>query len=196
MDKNSAEKSVRIRWSELNDSFSSTEAGYDASSLKPTESEHPETTILLDLVRKRKAPVSIYLNNLPYDIEGPSEIIAFLGFSSSDTVRADLITKEGKPSGRGVVTASSIEDAIQIVQKHGFLLRGRSVFMCLDCYFGRGKQFFRQLQPRKFIPKKPKGTKRSRYDGKKEDAKSKIQHPERPMNHNKFRRNLINNSSN
>ena len=144
MDQSVRAKPERIAWADLDDSMSSTDEGSEFSVDLPVGELHPETAILQRVLKKCQAPITLYLNNLPFDLATTEEISQFLGLSRPET--ASIHFKGSKPSGKGSVIVDSLEEARRILNFHGQLFAGRPLYMNLDGYFCRGQQYLKVLK--------------------------------------------------
>ena len=130
----------KMRWAD--DSLSSTEDDCEMAQLRA----NPEVNTLKDLARHKAPPITIYINNLPYDIEDSALLLPFFGCTPS-SASISLVCSNGKPTGKGWISVDCIESAMLILDCHGQVFRNRPVYLNLDGYFGRGKQYLKKEKP-------------------------------------------------
>ena len=132
----------RIAWADVDDSFSSTEDDYDGASAASLPDIHPEVEFLRESMQGRQFPLTIYLGNLPYDLDEPKQVSKFVAL---DGLPVTFLMQNGRVSGKATVVAQTRIEANKILDRHGQILCGRPVYMNLDGYFGRGKQHLKLL---------------------------------------------------
>ena len=140
----------KMRWAD--DSLSSTEDDLEMMQLR----SNPEVDTLKDLARQKVPPIKIYLNNLPFDFQDPSSLVPFLG-CHPDSVSISLVSKNGRFTGKGLVTTDCTDIAVQVLDCHGQVFRDRPIYMNLDGYFGRGEAVFKKRKAQQEVSVESEG---------------------------------------